>query len=1047
MPPSSGELWGHHLMPSTIQVDCLLPTGIIIQVDVSRDETLERIKADLWVKAKLYPLYERLLEPASYIFVSITQDARKEEFYDETRRFCDLRLFQPILKIVEPVGNREEKMLNFEIGVTIGVSINEFNEMKDLEVMTFRRNILDICKNAIEDRQRRGKASEALYAYPPDIESSPILPSHLQTKIKEMKNDVVACVWVVSEDNSRSKFSVKVPHDAYPIDVIAGTIRRRSRMMGISKEHAERCIEEYSDTYALKVCGCDQFLLEEHPLSQYKYVRECIARDNIPQFMLLTKESLYAAISPNVFITPSYTQKGMQLLTEINQQKTLSLWEIHAKLRIKILCATYVNVKELGKIYVKAGIYHGTEALCEFQDTKLVDSNNPQWHEWLEFLYIQDLPRSAKLCLSICYTSKKRREPLSLGWANLQLFDFNDRLMNEKVSLNLWPLPQGMDDLLNYVGLPGSNPDQETPCLEIEFDRLSHPVSYPPEKQIEDLALYAIGKESPLIYLDTPQIQTKERAMVDDITSRDPLSEISEQEKDILWKLREYCIKVPQSLPKLLQSVKWNEREYVAQLYMLLRRWPRLMPEFAMELLDCSYPDLCVRQYAVTCLDHGFSDDKLQQYMLQLVQALKFEPYLDSPITRFLLKRALQNQKTGQLFFWHLKSEIHNTSIQLRFGLVLEAFCRGCGSNLKMLLRQVEALDKLTKLTNMIKNEVKDDINEIMKFLANQLQQPDYQDGLKNFLSPLDNSHILGDLDISHCSVMTSKKKPLWLVFSNPDVMADIWFTDYKLIFKNGDDLRQDMLTVQLFKIMDTLWKNEGLDLRLIPYSVISTGKDVGVIEIVRDSSTIMSIQQKNGIRAAVQMDSLGLYNWIMYHNKDREEQAISNFTRSCAGYCVATFILGIKDRHSGNIMVRKNGQVFHIDFGHFLDHRKKKFGITRERVPFVLTMDFIRVIARGSDQPLKHKEFKKFQQLCCEAYLIIRKNAYLFINLMTMMLSCGIPELQSLDDISYLRKTLAVEEKDDEKALKYFIAKFNSAYSDAWTVKTDWLFHYMKNR
>lgn len=119
MPPSSGELWGHHLMPSTIQVDCLLPTGIIIQVAVSRDETLERIKADLWVKAKLYPLYERLLEPASYIFVSITQDARKEEFYDETRRFCDLRLFQPILKIVEPVGNREEKMLNFEIGMDI----------------------------------------------------------------------------------------------------------------------------------------------------------------------------------------------------------------------------------------------------------------------------------------------------------------------------------------------------------------------------------------------------------------------------------------------------------------------------------------------------------------------------------------------------------------------------------------------------------------------------------------------------------------------------------------------------------------------------------------------------------------------------------------------------------------------------------------------------------------------------------------------------------------------------------------------------------------
>lgn len=56
--------------------------------------------------------------------------------------------------------------------------------------------------------------------------------------------------------------------------------------------------------------------------------------------------------------------------------------------------------------------------------------------------------------------------------------------------------------------------------------------------------------------------------------------------------------------------------------------------------------------------------------------------------------------------------------------------------------------------------------------------------------------------------------------------------------------------------------------------------------------------------------------------------------------------------------------QVFHIDFGHFLDHRKKKFGINRERVPFVLTEDFIQVVARGQDNPEKSKEFRQFVQL-----------------------------------------------------------------------------------
>lgn len=45
-----------------------------------------------------------------------SQEAEREEFYDETRRLCDLRLFQPFLKVIEPVGNREEKILNREIG-------------------------------------------------------------------------------------------------------------------------------------------------------------------------------------------------------------------------------------------------------------------------------------------------------------------------------------------------------------------------------------------------------------------------------------------------------------------------------------------------------------------------------------------------------------------------------------------------------------------------------------------------------------------------------------------------------------------------------------------------------------------------------------------------------------------------------------------------------------------------------------------------------------------------------------------------------------------
>jgi phosphatidylinositol-4,5-bisphosphate 3-kinase len=61
-------------------------------------------------------------------------------------------------------------------------------------------------------------------------------------------------------------------------------------------------------------------------------------------------------------------------------------------------------------------------------------------------------------------------------------------------------------------------------------------------------------------------------------------------------------------------------------------------------------------------------------------------------------------------------------------------------------------------------------------------------------------------------------------------------------------------------------------------------------------------------------------------------------------------------------------------------------------------------------------------------------------------MLSCGIPELQSLDDIGYVRKTLAVE-KTEEEAVLYFTQQLNLAYKDQKYTKIDWFFHALKNK
>lgn len=86
----------------------------------------------------------------------------------------------------------------------------------------------------------------------------------------------------------------------------------------------------------------------------------------------------------------------------------------------------------------------------------------------------------------------------------------------------------------------------------------------------------------------------------------------------------------------------------------LLKSWPLLPPFKALELLDYAYPDPTVRSFAVNCLK-TMRDDELALCMLQLVQALKHELYLDNDLAKFLLERGLRNRHNGHRLFWLLR--------------------------------------------------------------------------------------------------------------------------------------------------------------------------------------------------------------------------------------------------------------------------------------------------------------------------------------------------------------------------------------------------------
>jgi len=112
----------------------------------------------------------------------------------------------------------------------------------------------------------------------------------------------------------------------------------------------------------------------------------------------------------------------------------------------------------------------------------------------------------------------------------------------------------------------------------------------------------------------------------------------------------------------------------------------------------------------------------------------------------------------------------------------------------------------------------------------------------------------------------------------------------------------------------------------------------------------------------------------------------LDNFVRSSAGYCVITYILGIGDRHLDNLLITKEGKIFHVDFGFILGHDPK---------PFPPPMKLCKEMVEGMGGALS-PHYRQFKQHSCEAYNILRKSANLILNLFSLMLDADLPNISS---------------------------------------------------
>uniref|UniRef100_A0AAQ5XSA7 phosphatidylinositol-4,5-bisphosphate 3-kinase n=1 Tax=Amphiprion ocellaris TaxID=80972 RepID=A0AAQ5XSA7_AMPOC len=1040
MPPAMTDLldiWAAHSplaghAPDQITVDFLLPTGIYIQMDVPREATIQHIKLLLWKQAQTFPLFPALGEMESHMFECVNQAAVHEELEDETRRLCDVRPFLPVLKLVTRNCGRAERLLDSKIGVLIGKGLHELDAINDQEVKDFRCKMLRISEERMQQVQMMTCTEWLQACFSPQLE--PAAGTAIMDGVNDRPSDLKV---IIHFDQSQDSASLKVPSSSTPTELIEMALRK-----WLTTHRPEE--EAWKGQYMLRVSRCLDFLCGDHPLIQYKYIRTCLQAKEPPRLTLVHTSAVKAifdkeisAIGAVVSRKSSNPPLPLPPKRRVPTQVQTCVWDVSSPFKIVLVKGSKVNAEETAKVQVRAGLFHGTELLCKPAVSS--ESSRRSDHTWkdstLEFdISVCDLPRMTRLCIAIYAVMDKVKKQKStknphinkyqtirkagkvhypIAWVNTMVFDYKGQLKTGDIILHCWSsFPDELEEMLNPIGTVQTNPYTENATeLHIHFlEYSSHSIIFPPfDKILEKAAEIARANDcAPGRGGKKFHIELKE------IMDRDPLSQLCENEKDLIWTLRHDCHEnFPQSLPKLLLSVKWSKHEDMAQLQALLQIWPKLSPRAALELLDFNYPDQYVREYAVRCL-RDMSDEELSQYLLQLVQVLRYEPYYDCALTHFLLERAQGNRRIGHFLFWHLRcvSAFHQTNCKILNELIKLGTIKNARSKTKEAMLTKEAM-------------------------MTCLRQSGYSETLSDLHSPLNPNVLLSGINVEKCRYMDSKMKPLWIVYNNKLLGGDT----LGIIFKNGDDLRQDMLTLQILRLMDLLWKEANLDLRIVPYGCLATGDRAGLIEVVSSADTIANIQlTSSNVAAAAAFNKDALLNWLKERNSgDDLDRAIEEFTLSCAGYCVATYVLGIGDRHSDNIMVRSTGQLFHIDFGHILGNFKSKFGIKRERVPFILTHDFIHVIQQGKTGYTE--KFGSFRQYCEEAYLILRKNGNLFITLFALMLTAGLPELTSVKDIQYLKDSLALGKTDDE-ALKQFRQKFDEALRESWTTKVNWMAH-----
>ena len=504
----------------------------------------------------------------------------------------------------------------------------------------------------------------------------------------------------------------------------------------------------------------------------------------------------------------------------------------------------------------------------------------------------------------------------------------------------------------------------------------------------------------------------------------------------LFWNYRYYLLNntnYSKALTKIMNSVKWgnlkSENEFIKN---ILKHWNKIEISDILFMLSRKfsvnnlYPNTDIilnnnfegmkklRKFAVTKLEEH-SNEELNFILLQLVQAIRYEDIsvknINSPLVSFLIRTCSKDEILASSFYWFIECEADNdiSSINTKnknininnlkdiikiYDLIREKFSQNLRDNYPKINEIIDnektfknELVKISEsLTKVQKNENKK--KELRNILANKNKVIQ-----EEYYLPIDPHIKIKGTVTEQCSVFKSAKCPVKYTFKvqedtqkyNPHEEKEYM----NIMFKYGDDLRQDQLILQMINFMDSLLKKVHLNYEFTSYKVLATSKSDGFVEFVPNSRTIFDILKKyNNV-------IMSYYKEISGNDETILKKYLDSYINSCAGYCVVTYILGIGDRHLENLMIDNRGRLFHIDFGFILGKDPKP-----APPPIKLCQEMVDVMGgKGSSQ------YEEFKQKCVNAYWVLRENARVIVNMFYLMIDSGIPELNDIENLYKLHE------------------------------------------